>query len=515
MPDNDVLLRVESVEKSFPGVKALDQVSVDFMSREIHAVIGENGAGKSTLMKILSGLIQADSGSIILEGNNVSFRNPKEAMKHGICYVAQELNDFPDLSVAENIFASQLSSKPLAQVKRYDLVRKARKWLAEFDLKINPNLTQRKLSTSARQVVQIIRAMTLSPRVLILDEPTTSLDSGEKEELFNLLKRLNEKGVTILYITHHLSELFGFAHRVTVLRDGRFISTEEVAEASESELAKMMVGRNIEDFYSTDAYTPVEERVGEKVLEVKGISSSKLLRDVSFELNKREILGFFGLIGAGRTELFKGILGLLSTSKGEVLLEGKQIKLKSVNDAVRSSVAYLPEDRKTEGLFLELSILENIIAPQIHRFSDRLGFLKGREMFRFANQMKSDFNIIAPSLRKKVTHLSGGNQQKVLLAMWVGTDPKVLIVDEPTKGVDIATKQQIYLKLRKLSESGIAVIMVSSDLPEIIQLSDRVIVMYEGRITGEVDRSGATEEKIMELATGISNDSKEEEYQTV
>lgn len=504
----DLVLKVEKINKTFPGVRALDSVTMELKKGEIHAVIGENGAGKSTLVKIICGLLKPDSGSnggrIMFEEKVVSFKTPKDAMKKGICYVAQELNDFPELSVAENIFASKLTEKPLSIVQKKELIKKARSWLNEFDINVNPNVPARNLSTSMRQIVQILKALTINPKILVLDEPTTSLDLNEAQDLFELLKKLNKKGVSILYITHHLAELFGLVDRVTVLRDGKLIDTKKIGQVNENDLARMMVGRNIKDFYATEAYTPAKDRVGEVLLRVQNLSNEKYFEDVSFELKKGEILGFFGLIGAGRTELFKSILGILPINCGRVIYKDKDIKITGMQEAVINSIAYLPEDRKQEGLFLDLSINENLVAPQTKYFSNKIGVLNKRKMSNFSLKIKTDFNIVTSTMKKKVRYLSGGNQQKVLLGMWVGTNPEVLIVDEPTKGVDVGTKQQIYYKLRKLSEEGIGIILISSDLPEVIQLSDRILVMCEGKINGEVKGENKTEEKIMELATGIN-----------
>jgi ABC-type sugar transport system ATPase subunit len=502
---SDLLLKVENVSRTFPGVKALDKVTFELKKGEIHAIIGENGAGKSTLTKIICGLLQPDSddGRILFETKKISFRMPKEAIKNGICYVAQELNDFPELSVAENIFVSKLTDKPLSFVSKKELTYKARNWLKEFEININPDVPVKKLSTSLRQIVQILKALTINPKILVLDEPTTSLDLNEAQDLFGLLKKLNKKGVTILYITHHLAELFGLVDRVTVLRDGKLIDTKGISQVRENDLAKMMVGRNIKDFYAAEAYTMVEQRVKEVIFKVKNLTNKKYFHDISFELRRGEILGFFGLIGAGRTELFKSILGVFGTDSGSIFYKGKKIRMNGMHDAVTNSIAYLPEDRKQEGLFLDLSVNENLVAPQTRAFSNKIGVLNKKKMLEFSLEIKEKFNIITSSIKKKVQYLSGGNQQKVLLGMWVGTNPEVLVVDEPTKGVDVGTKQQIYYKLRKLSEEGIGIILISSDLPEVIQLSDRIIVMCEGKINGVVEGESKTEEKIMELATGI------------
>lgn len=507
---HEALLSVSRLSKAFPGVQALDAVSLELREGEVHAIIGENGAGKSTLVKALSGVIRPDSGRIALQGATVSFRKPLEAIKQGICYVPQELSDFPHLTVAENVFAGKAMESPLGLFRQKQLVRQTVSRLKDFDMSIDPSVRVRELSTGVRQALQIVRTLSLNPKVLILDEPTTSLDVHEAQELFALLKALRKAGTSILYITHHLSELYGLVDRITVLRDGKLVATENAEGTSEEDLVRMMVGRDISDLYAQDAYTAAETRIGEEYFTVQDFSAEGLVHNVSFSLRRGEILGFFGLIGAGRTELMKSLLGVYKADTGSrVVYNGKAVRIHGMKDAIRRSIAYLPEDRKEQGLFLHLALDENLIAPQIERFSSRAGMLSKSKIGEFARAMQRTVNIVAAGLKQRVRQLSGGNQQKVLLGMWVGIDPHVLIVDEPTKGVDVGTKQLIYGKLREIADSGVGVILVSSDLPEVIQLSDRILVMHEGEMAGELSGSEAREESVMALATGVSRNSEQ------
>jgi len=495
----DVIMRAENITKTFPGVKALDEVSLELFRGEVHAVVGENGAGKSTLMKILAGIYKPDSGRIFLDGKEEKFRSPIEAINKGIGYVPQELDDFPELTVAENVLAVRLGEFR-GLLSRRVLAREAERFINYFEINVNPNEKVSNLSTAERQLLQIIRVLICTPKVLIFDEPTSSIDISEAEKLFELIDKMRSEGISILYISHHLSEIFRVAQRVTVLRDGKLVATTEVKNVSEKELARLMVGRKIEVFYGTKG-SGVRE--GEPCLEVRNLTSKGVFEKVSFTLKRGEILGFFGLIGAGRTEVFKAILGLLPINEGEVFLNGKPVRFSSVKQAVENSVGYLPEDRKREGLFLEMPISANLVAPQIEEFANRFGLLRFDKIQRFSLKMMNELEIVAKSPNQQVSTLSGGNQQKVLLGMWLGIKPNVLIVDEPTKGVDIATKQLIYQKLRQLSESGVGIIVISSDLPEIIQLCDRVIVMRNGRIAGELKGDDITEENVMEYAAGV------------
>lgn len=506
------LLEVRGLSKSYAGVEALKAVSLTLRQGEIHGIVGENGAGKSTLVRILSGRIPPNAGTMLLEGNPIIFHRPGDAIRFGIAMIPQELTEFDHLSVAENLFVGKLNGHLFGLVNRRDVLRYAEASLREFDLDIDPNLPVKRLSIGHRQVLQIIRMVNLAPRVLILDEPTASLDVNESRDLFRLLRALNEKGVSILYISHHLQELFGLIHTVTVLRDGRAVGTRSIDEVSQEDLVRMMIGRDLQDLYAAKAYSSLSVRGGKVCLEARQVSSGRLFHDVTFSLREGEILGFFGLVGAGRSELFKAIVGVYPVESGKVSYLGRTIKLRGVKDAVANSIGYLPEDRKRNGLFVHLGLDANLIAPQIKRFSRPIGIWNGRKIEEFARRMIKELNIVTPSTRASIANLSGGNQQKVLLGMWSGIDPRVLIVDEPTKGVDVATKQLIYLRIRELADRGVGIVLISSDLPEIIHLSDRIMVMREGRIAGEIARDeDRTEERIMKLAVGVREGNRSED----
>lgn len=512
MTDQD-LLQVRELSKAYINVKALKDVSLALHTGEIHGIVGENGAGKSTLMRVLSGRIAPDHGAIILDGEEVTFRRPGDAIAHGIAMVPQELAEFSHLTVAENLFVGKMGGRHLGLYDRRQVLASARKSLEEFDLDIDPALPVNRLSTGYRQILQIMRTLSIAPRILILDEPTSSLDVNEAQDLFRILRGLNEKGVAIFYISHHLRELFGFVHTVTVLRDGSAVGTRRIEEVTEDELVRMMVGREVQDLYATNVPGSEGARFGDVCLEASGLSSGRRFRDVSFTLRSGEILGFFGLIGAGRTELFKTILGVYRADSGSVDYFGRPLRLRGMRAAVQNSIGYVPEDRKQAGLFVDLAVNENLIAPQMPRFSRRLGVLNRRRIDEFAERSMKEMNIAARSMHSAVARLSGGNQQKVLLGMWTGIGPKVLIVDEPTKGVDIATKQMIYLRLRELANEGVGIVLISSDLPEVVHLSDRIIVMREGRLAGEIPHGEvATEEKVMKLAVGVEQRGGQEGY---
>ncbi|MCF7890318.1 sugar ABC transporter ATP-binding protein [Candidatus Bipolaricaulota bacterium] len=500
---NNPLLRGKEITKTFPGVTALEDVDFQLKEGEIHSIIGENGAGKSTFARIVSGHLQPNFGKIFLKDRPVRFKKPVEALQQGIGIVPQELDDFPSLSVAENLFVYQFKKHKLEFLNKQTRQKKAREELKRFDIDLDPQTPVHNLSTGLRQVLQILRVVLLDPEILILDEPTTSLDRDEIDSLFTLLEGLNESGISLIYITHRLSQLFELADRVTVLRDGKYVETKNIDETSEEELSSLMVGRDIEDMYGSDTRG---EEIGEKFFEVKNLGSAGQFEKVSFELHRGEILGFFGLVGAGRTELFKTILGQYPIDEGEVRLEGKSVSLTGVKDAINHSIGYLPEDRGKEGLFQGMEVGENLIAPKLEKFLDRMDLFDYQRIADYSKKMVDSFDIVTPSIKQVIRNLSGGNKQKVLLGKWVGINPKILIVDEPTRGVDVGTKESIYKRLRMLAkEEGIGIVLVSSDLPEVIQLSDRILVMREGNLVGEVPGDQATEEKVMSYAAGVES----------
>ena len=491
-------LEVRGVVRTFPGVRALDGASLQLRPGEVHALIGENGAGKSTLINLLAGIMQPDAGTILLEGAPVRIPTAHDAARRGIGVVFQELSLVPNLSIAENIYANRQPTGALNMIDRRRLHGDAEKMLGYFELSVPPARLVKHLSVAQRQVVEILKAMSHQPRVLILDEPTSSLTAPETRLLFANIRRLKSEGVSFIYISHHLSEIFEIADRVTVLRDGRTIDTREVAEVDEETLVRLMVGRELENMYGQRA-----GEIGEAYFRVEGASRGRAFRDVSFALRRGEILALAGLVGAGRTELARGLFGLEPLERGIVTLEGRELRIRHAAEAIAAGIGYLTEDRKEEGLFLRMGVRDNVVAPSLSRFAGTLGFMREGSISSFAAAARDKFRIATPTLHQKVRNLSGGNQQKVLLSAWMGTEPGMLIVDEPTRGVDVGARSEIYARLRELAAAGVGILLISSDLLEVLGLADRILVMREGRIAGEFTAADATEEDIIACAAGV------------
>jgi len=495
----DEVLRAENISKGFPGVLAVDSVSFSLGNGEILALIGENGAGKSTLTLILGGVHKPDQGRILLQGKPVSFSSPLDAMRSGIAMVFQELSLVGSLTVAENLFANRQPAGRIGNIHWGDLFRQTSDFLHRFNLDLDPRLPVKSLSMGQQQILEILKAISTNPKVLILDEPTSSLTEAETAHLFKNIRKLQQQGMSFIYITHKLSEVFQIASQVMVMRDGRYIGKRSVGEVTEADLVGMMVGRQITNLYGA-AGEPVQ---AETVFQVEGLSRRGSFQNISFSLRKGEILGFAGLIGAGRTEAARAIFGIDPADTGRMVLQGREVQIASCLDAIEQGIAYLTEDRKGQGLFLNMPVRDNVVAPSLRRFTSREGFLKFRLMDRFARETVDRYSIATPSITKKIINLSGGNQQKCLVAMWMGTNPRVIIVDEPTRGVDVGARAEIYQKLRDFAKGGTGVIMISSDLPELIGMCDRILVMHQGRITGELNRKDFSEERIMAYAAGI------------
>jgi ribose transport system ATP-binding protein len=496
MPNTDVMLEVRDVSKAFPGTQALDHVSLSVRKGEVHAVLGENGAGKSTLMLILAGVHQRDSGEILLEGRPIEIHDPHHAQILGISMVHQDLSLAPPLSVAENMFANRQPLNRLGLIDYPQLYQQTRDALAPFELDIDPRVTVRDLSVALQQVIEIATALSRSAKVLILDEPTSALTGHETAILFRIIRRLCEQGVTILYISHKLSEALEIADRFTVLRDGHVVGTVDTKGASEDDIVHMMVGRELGQYYP-DMGQPTEECL----FEARGLSGHRF-KNVSFKLQRGEVLGLAGLAGAGRTDMARAIFGTDPLTAGEIYLHGKRVAIHSPADAVALGLGYVPEDRKEAGLFLSLTVRENTVAASLRQFSGVI-FMDHRKVLTAAAEMVRSLDIKTPSLEQQVMNLSGGNQQKVMLAKWLVIKPKVLIVDEPTRGVDVGVKADVHRLLRDLANRGVGVIMISSELPEILGMSDRILVMREGRVVGEVPHAEATEENVMGYAAGV------------
>jgi len=494
----DNILEVVDITRRFPGVKALDAFSFSLRRGEVHALVGENGAGKSTLIHILGGVLRQDGGEIILGGEKAAFHNAHDAALKGIAVVYQDLSLVPNLSVAENIFANRQPLGRLGFIDRKALNSAARRLLDHFGETLSPTFLVRHLSLGKAQVVEIIKAISLSPKVLLMDEPTSSLSRGEIESLFANLRKWKREGMSILFVSHNLSEVFEVADRVTVMKDGKYVDTVSVSQTSEDDLVRKMVGRTIENIFG-ERLRPPGRRIR---FSVEGFTRGNDLREITFHIREGEIVGLAGLVGAGRTELARAIFGVEPPDSGEVTVDGKTCRIRSPRQAIREGIAYLTEDRKLHGLCLSLAVSDNLVSPNLKRFVSRAGMLSDRRILSFAETCRERFRIITPSVTQRVMNLSGGNQQKVLLSMWLGINPKVLIADEPTRGVDVATKSEIYHHLRKLAGQGTAVLLISSDLQEILKVSDRVLVMREGSIVGEIPANDATEEHILSYAIG-------------
>jgi len=500
--DSDVLLQAEGLCKSFPGVQALDNVQITVRRGKLNALLGENGAGKSTLMNILAGVLPPDQGEILWNGRQVSFRNPREAQEAGISIIFQELNLVSGLSVAENIFLGREPRNRLGLIDYRKMHDTARQLLARLELDLDPRTPVLQLRVGEQQVVEIAKAISFNARVLIMDEPTSAITKQEIASLFRLIHQLKRSGVGIIYITHKLDELPQIADEITVLRDGRFIATGSFTEWTHDEIIRMMVGRELANLSPKTGST-----WGEEVLQVRGLTvrhrqrpGDDVVRDVSFVVRRGETVGLFGLMGAGRTELLQAIFGLVShTAPGQIAVAGQAVQIRSPHDAIRAGIALAPEDRKTEGLVLSMSVVENATLPSLQRTS-RFGMLRLARERQLAGKFIDRLRIKTPSLNQGVRYLSGGNQQKLVVAKWLATEPKVLLLDEPTRGIDVNSKREMYVLIEELARSGLGILLVSSELPEILAISDRILVMAEGRVTAEFSRHDATEENILKAA---------------
>jgi ribose transport system ATP-binding protein len=490
------LLEATAVTKHFPGTVALDRANLELLPGEIHAILGENGAGKSTLMKILAGVLAADAGEIRFEGRPVVIETPHQAMLMGIAIVYQELSLVPTLTVAENIFPGRLPTNALGMVRYGQLFRDARAVLDKLHVTIDPHTLVERLSIANQQLVEIAKTLSLNCKVLILDEPTSALTDHESEQLLAFLRRLAADGVGILYISHKLNEVFTVADRITVLRDGQYVGTRKITEVSPDEIIRMMVGRELGNMYPAKSL-----RAGVPLLEVQNLRLAGTDIRNDFLLFEGEILGFAGLIGSGRSELARAIFGAEPIAEGLVRLGGEAVTIRSPRDAIQLGLGYLPEDRKAAGLFLDMTIRQNMVATVIDQVSS--GYLMSSVKEKaLTEQYVQQMDINTPSIEQEVRRLSGGNQQKTLVAKWLAIKPRILIVDEPTRGIDVGAKKEIHFLLRSLAESGVGVIMISSELPEILGMSDRILVMREGAIVAELRAAEATEEKIIRAASG-------------
>jgi ribose transport system ATP-binding protein len=489
---------MEGIDKSFPGVHALDDCRFELRPGEVHALVGENGAGKSTLMKVLAGVYHRDAGRILYKGQEVEIPNPRAALDLGISMIHQELNLMNHLTVAQNIYIGREPRRgPRFWLDERQLNRQAEQLFDTMHIHLDPTVKVANLTVAKQQMVEIAKALSFNAEVLIMDEPTAALTESEIEELFRIIRQLRDRGVGIVYISHRLEELPVIADRITVMRDGRYVNTVAAAETSRDQIISMMVGRVI---YESSPEVP-EVPNTEAALEARHLNRGNTIKDVSFQLNRGEILGFAGLIGAGRTEVARAIFGADPLDSGEVLVGGKPVKIGHPRNAVSHGVGYLSEDRKRYGLALKMDVESNIVLAAFRKFQGALGWVKSGRTHETAQRYVETLAIRTPSLAQKVKNLSGGNQQKVIIAKWLTVDTDVLIFDEPTRGIDVGAKSEIYRLLNDLAREGKAIMMISSELPEILRMSHRIIVMCEGRITGELSSAEATQERIMQLAT--------------
>ncbi|HBU6572353.1 ATP-binding cassette domain-containing protein [Citrobacter amalonaticus] len=495
---SETFLQMNHITKRFPGVLALSNVNFTLRKGEVHALLGENGAGKSTLMKILSGVYQPDEGDIIFEGKPVSFSDPLSAQNAGITIIHQEFNLFPELTVEENIFIG----REFCKNNRWRLDEKkqrqaATEILQKLNLNISPETLVSDLTVAQQQMVEIAKAISVNAKILIMDEPTAALTETEIESLFQVTRLLKAQGTGIVYISHRLEELALIADRATVMRDGQYIDTVDYETVKISELIAMMVGRELGNIYPRrEARTHQEP-----VLEVNGLTRKGVLNNIDFTLNRGEILGFAGLMGAGRTELARAIFGADPIDSGTIKLNGKTIVIKGISDAIAQGISYLTEDRKKEGLALNLSVERNIMLGNYPEYADRFGHVDSKRCQQTSEEQVRTLRIKTPHLEQAALNLSGGNQQKIIIARWVCKDTDILIFDEPTRGIDVGAKLEIYELMNRLVAKGKSIIMISSELPEVLGMCDRILVMRSGRITGELTADNATQEKIMQYAT--------------
>lgn len=497
----EYVVEMRNITKEFPGVVALDNVNFECKPGEVHALVGENGAGKSTLMKILSGVYQPDSGEILLDGEPVRIPSPYVAKHLGISIIYQELNLLPDLNVAENVFLGREPRNTLGLLDVLTIEKQAQEVLQRLGVVINPRTPLRRLTIAQQQMVEIAKALSLNARIVIMDEPSAALGGQDLQRLFEVISALKKQGVTVIYISHRLAEIYQVADRVTVFKDGKVVGCAPVSEINRPTLVRMMIGRSF-----SETFPPRGERAGEEILSIKNLNSGRVLENINLTIRRGEIVGIAGLTGAGRTELARAIFGARPVDQGEIVIKGKLASIKKPTDALKHSIGFLTEDRNDEGLVMALSIKHNAALPSLKK-RQRWGIIKRRQEEKVVREKSTELNIRAPSMNQSVEYLSGGNRQKVVLAKWLITNPDLLIFDEPTRGIDVGAKSEIWHLMRELANQGKAILMISSELIEVMGMSDRIYVMHRGRIVGELPGVGATEEQVMMLATyGESHD---------
>lgn len=495
--DDKIILKMTGIEKRFKGVYALKNFNFSLKEGEILALIGENGAGKSTLMKILSGIYEKDSGTIEYFGKQLEVNSPKEAEEKGISIVHQELNLMNHLTVAQNIFIGHEPLNSIGLIEDNLMIKKAKSIFKGMNVDINPSDKIGSLTVGKQQLVEIAKALIHNSKILILDEPTAALTEAETKELFRIIKDLQLTGVSIVYISHRLEELFIISDRITVIRDGEYIDTKLTKETNKDEIVNLMVGRVIYETPKTESKVPQDAK---EILRVENLTVQGIVKDISFSLKEGEILGFAGLMGAGRTEIARAIFGADKFDSGKIFVNGKQVYIKSPVDAIKNGIGYLSEDRKRYGLALGLSVSDNMMMGNYNKFSHFL-MVQKKDINKTAKEEVKSLNIKTPSINQLVKNLSGGNQQKVVIANWLIKECKILIFDEPTRGIDVGARSEIYSLMERLVSMGKSIIMISSDLVEVLRMSDRILIMSEGKKTGELDIKGATQDDIMRYAT--------------
>ncbi|QGU95628.1 ATP-binding cassette domain-containing protein [Clostridium bovifaecis] len=501
MIDKKPMLEMEGITKSFPGVKALDGVNIKAYSGEVLALLGENGAGKSTLMKILSGVYKKDSGKILIEGEEVEPNNIKEAEKLGVSIIHQELSVLPNLSVGENIFlGNEKFNKFSRRINKSILRERSKAFLEQIGSKVDPDTLVRDVSVGEMQMIEIAKALTKNSKIIIMDEPTTALTEVETKKLFEVIGKLKKKGIAIIYISHRMEEIFTICDRVTVLRDGQYVGDAKTSEVTNDDLIAMMVGRKLEEQFPYR-----KAKIGDIILRTENLQYKNKVNSVSFEVKAGEILGVAGLMGSGRTELAKVIFGEYRKEAGEIYVAGEKVKISSPQDGIKNGICYLSEDRKKEGLVLGMSVGENMTLSNLVSYENNLKKIDKKKEREDIEEYIKKLSVKTPYPEQLMKNLSGGNQQKAILAKWIMLSPKVLIIDEPTKGIDVGAKKEIYEVLNELKASGKAIIMISSDLPEVMGVSDRIMVMHEGKVSGILSHEEANQERIMKYAVGVKN----------
>jgi ribose transport system ATP-binding protein len=489
-------ISMKNIHKAFGSNKVLEGVDIEIQHGEVHALMGENGAGKSTLMNILTGLHKKDQGTITIDGKEMTFDNPKQAEEFGIAFIHQELNVWPEMTVLENLFINKEPVTKFGLINTRKMKAVANEQFEKLNISIPLTKEAEQCSVGQQQMIEIAKALMTDAKVIIMDEPTAALTDREIDTLFTVIRSLKKAGVSIVYISHRMEEIFTICDSITVMRDGRTVDTTPIPETNFDEVVKKMVGREL-----TDRFPARDPKPGETMLEVRNLTKKGLFEKVSFSVRAGEIVGVSGLMGAGRTEIMRTIFGLDGRYEGEILVNGKQVTIKTPDQAVKLGLGFITEDRKDEGLVLDFSLKDNIALPSLYSFTKK-GLINDKSEQDFVEMLIKRLTIKTESARTHAGKLSGGNQQKVVIAKWIGIGPKVLILDEPTRGVDVGAKREIYQLMNELTDRGVAIVMVSSELPEVLGMSDRILVVHEGTIAGELSKEEATQEKIMTLATG-------------